>query len=77
MSRPTVESRNGKIHWRIIFRLVDKQRQLRLGQINDRQAKSIQSKIDDLIRSIKLNIDPKLATEEWVQSAEWTLIERL
>ena len=50
---------------------------MRIGQVNDRQAKSIQSKIDDLIRAIKLNIDPKLSTQEWIQSADWKLIDRL
>jgi len=77
MSSLTSETTNGKTRWRLQFRVDGKPKQIRLGTIRKSAAQKIRRMIDDIADSHRLQMSPDVQTQEWIQKADWILIQRI
>ena len=67
MANVTVENRNGRTLYRIVYRDKDKRtRKIRLGAINKKDAQAIAAKVDDLVSATISGSGPSPALAEWL-----------
>ncbi len=69
--------RNGRNYFRCQFFTNGKRHAVYLGSIKESAPNKSRARIDDLETSVKLRIKPDKTSQEWIQTADWTLIQKL